>query len=89
MDSSLPLLLPARASVASTQALHEWTPKQYLNGPQPPPMDDLKQQELEMAAARQMADGKVVKKTRPRRTVDYTSDLGRWANVCVQSSIGR
>ncbi|KAF7965133.1 hypothetical protein HWV62_45525 [Athelia sp. TMB] len=80
MDSSLPLLLPARASVASTQALHEWTPKQYLNGPQPPPMDDLKQQELEMAAARQMADGKVVKKTRPRRTVDYTSDLGRWAN---------
>lgn len=46
-------------------------------------MDDIKQQELEMAAARQMMDGKVVKKTRPRRTVDYTSGLGRWANVSL------
>ncbi|KAI6123197.1 hypothetical protein EDD16DRAFT_1725335 [Pisolithus croceorrhizus] len=32
-----------------------------------------------MATARQLADGKVVKKTRPRRTVDYNDGLGRWA----------
>lgn len=86
VGSSLPLLLPGRDSIAASYAQHEWTPTQYLNGPQPPPTDDLRQQELEMAAARQMADGKVVKKTRPRRTVDYTSDLGRWTNVCAQET---
>jgi polyadenylation factor subunit 2 len=52
-----------------------------MSEPQPPPMDDMKLQELEMAAARQMMDGKIVKKTRPRRTVDYNGGLGRWALV--------
>ncbi|KIJ63326.1 hypothetical protein HYDPIDRAFT_113306 [Hydnomerulius pinastri MD-312] len=32
-----------------------------------------------MAAARQLADGKAVKKTRPRRTVDFNGGIGRWA----------
>ncbi|KAI6106491.1 hypothetical protein EV401DRAFT_2008551, partial [Pisolithus croceorrhizus] len=32
-----------------------------------------------MATARQLADGKAVKKTRPRRTVDYNGGMGRWA----------
>lgn len=44
-------------------------------------MDDAKLQEAEMAAARQMMDGKLVKKTRPRRTVDYTGGVGRWGLV--------
>lgn len=48
---------------------------------QPPPVDDAKLQEAEMAAARQMMDGKLVKKTRPRRTVDYTGGVGRWGLV--------
>ena len=46
-------------------------------------MDDMKLQELEMAAARQMMDGKIVKKTRPRRTVDYNGGLGRWGLVSI------
>ncbi|KAI6125282.1 hypothetical protein EV401DRAFT_1938833 [Pisolithus croceorrhizus] len=37
-----------------------------------------------MATARQLADGKVVKKTRPRRTVDYNDGLGRWALVSYE-----
>ena len=31
--------------------------------------------------ARQLMDGKTVKKVRPRRTVDYGGPLGRWALV--------
>lgn len=84
MSSSLPLLLPQKAIPTPNSASHlEWTPKKYLSEPQPPPMDDVKLQELEMAAARQMMDGKIVKKTRPRRTVDYNGGLGRWALVCL------
>ncbi|KAJ7885406.1 WD40-repeat-containing domain protein [Mycena leptocephala] len=47
----------------------EWTPSRYLSAPQPPPLE---------ANARQFADGKPLKKTRPRRTVDYNGGLGRW-----------
>ncbi|KZT11127.1 WD40 repeat-like protein [Laetiporus sulphureus 93-53] len=32
-----------------------------------------------MAMARQLMDGKPVKKVRPRRTVDYSGPMGRWA----------
>ncbi|KAF8481418.1 WD40-repeat-containing domain protein [Gautieria morchelliformis] len=34
-----------------------------------------------MAAQRQLMDGKALKKTRPRRTVDYAGGMGRWALV--------
>lgn len=44
-------------------------------------------QELE-ANARQFADGKPVKKTRPRRTVDYNGGLGRWTLVRSQECPG-
>lgn len=78
----LPILLPQKSIPTPNSASHlEWTPKRYLSEPQPPPLDDTKLQELEMAAARQMLDGKIVKKTRPRRTVDYNGSLGRWAMV--------
>lgn len=80
----LPILLPEKAIPAPGSVSHfEWTPRRYLSEPQPPPPDDAKLQELEMAAARQILDGKIVKKTRPRRTVDYNGGLGRWALVSI------
>lgn len=85
--SSLPILLPASVIPKSSPSqYHEWKPQRYLSEPQPPPQDDGKVIEQEMANARQMLDGKIVKKTRPRRTVDYNGTLGRWAlvsSLCV------
>jgi hypothetical protein len=40
--------------------------------------------EAELANARQMIDGKLIKKTRPRRTVDYNGGMGRWLLVCCR-----
>ncbi|KAI0046905.1 WD40 repeat-like protein, partial [Auriscalpium vulgare] len=74
--SSLPLLLPQHPAKESTFA--EWKPQRHLQPPQPPVTDDARTQELEMAAARQMLDGKALKKTRPRRTVDYAGGMGRY-----------
>jgi polyadenylation factor subunit 2 len=79
-------MLPLLAPQTSLPRPHryeniEWTPKKHLSAPQPPPIDDAKQHEVEMANARQALDGKTVKKTRPRRTVDYNGGLGRWALV--------
>jgi polyadenylation factor subunit 2 len=79
MASSLPLLLPPKS--IPTKTYREWTPKNYMAAPQPPLQDDSKMQEMEMAAARHFLDGKTIKKTRPRRTVDYNGGLGRWALV--------
>ena len=80
--SSLPILLPASVIPKSSPSVyHEWKPQRYLSEPQPPPQDDGKIIEQEMASARQMLDGKIIKKTRPRRTVDYNGTLGRWALV--------
>lgn len=82
MSSALPILLPPKAVPSSSTRSHlEWTPKRYLSEPQPPPADDTKVQEQEMANARQALDGKLIKKTRPRRTVDYNGGMGRWALV--------
>lgn len=79
---SLPILLPASAIPKPSPSLyHEWKPQKYLSEPQPPPQDDGKVIEQEMANARQMLDGKIIKKTRPRRTVDYNGGMGRWALV--------
>ncbi|KAJ6606308.1 WD40-repeat-containing domain protein, partial [Mycena vulgaris] len=80
MTGALPILLPRGAVHHPPSAPHiEWKPSRYLSEPQPPPIDDAtRMQELE-ANARQFADGKPIKKTRPRRTVDYNGGLGRWA----------
>jgi polyadenylation factor subunit 2 len=74
------LLLPKSALPGPSTSL-EWQPTRYLSDPQPPPVDDAKVQEQELANARQLLDGKQVKKTRPRRTVDYNSGMGRWILV--------
>ncbi|RDB24259.1 Polyadenylation factor subunit 2 [Hypsizygus marmoreus] len=78
--ATLPVLLPGGHTPPGASTSHlEWIPKKYRTAPQPPPQDDGKLQELELASARQMLDGKLIKKTRPRRTVDYNGGLGRWA----------
>lgn len=85
MASALPVLLPPSA-LPRAPSSHEWSPKGYLEGPQPPPVDDARMMEQEMAVARQLADGKAVKKTRPRRTVDYNGGMGRWNLVSTIES---
>ncbi|KIK19561.1 hypothetical protein PISMIDRAFT_623653 [Pisolithus microcarpus 441] len=79
MTTTVPLLLPPTAIPKPASSEHDWSPKRYLSGPQPPPVDDARVLEQEMATARQLADGKAVKKTRPRRTVDYNGGMGRLA----------
>ncbi|KAF8626376.1 hypothetical protein AX15_005026 [Amanita polypyramis BW_CC] len=79
MTSSLPVLLPSNALPQTQPIAHKpWLPRYYTLPPQPPPQDDAKLQELELANARQVLDGKMIKKTRPRRTVDYNGGMGRW-----------
>ncbi|THU98579.1 WD40 repeat-like protein [Dendrothele bispora CBS 962.96] len=78
-SSQLPVLLPSKSLPREPGIPHvDWKPKRYQNPPQPPPTDDAKIHEQEMAYARQFMDGKVIKKTRPRRTVDYNGGMGRW-----------
>lgn len=73
------VLLPSNVLPHKQPIAHiEWTPKRYENAPQAPPADDSKVQEQELAYARQFLDGKLVKKTRPRRTVDFNGGMGRW-----------
>jgi len=84
MASSLPLLLPQRSNFQPRNVPQlEWKPNRYLLDPQPPPQDESKLQEETLANARLMIDGKLIKKTRPRRTVDYNGGMGRWALVCT------
>lgn len=79
MAATLPILLPEKAIPRPTSTVNlEWTPTKYRSAPQPPPTDDIKFQDGD---ARQMLDGKLIKKTRPRRTVDYNGGMGRWALV--------
>ena len=81
MATTLPVLLPDRAIPrAPSTANLEWTPTQYRSAPQPPPTEDAKIQDGD-ARQIQMLDGKLIKKTRPRRTVDYNGGMGRWALV--------
>ncbi|PIL33001.1 transporter [Ganoderma sinense ZZ0214-1] len=72
----LPLLLPARYIPSQDASKIGWTPKRDLEVPNQPPPEDPRA--LEMDMARQLADGKPVKKVRPRRTVDYGGAMGRW-----------
>lgn len=82
MASSLPLLLPQKTLPQPPHVPHlEWKPKKYTTDLQPPPQDESKVQEETLANARLMIDGKLIKKTRPRRTVDYNGGMGRWALV--------
>jgi len=79
----LPLLLPNTFQPhPEAQSSLEWKPSKYLAPPLPPPLDDAKQHDQEMAQARQLIDGKAIKKVRPRRTIDYFAGMGRWALVC-------
>ena len=85
--ATLPLLLPAGVLELKTESdPQEWKPSKYLQAPQAPPRDDSKQHDLEMAAARQLIDGKAFKKVRPRRTVDYFAGVGRWTLVSFSVS---
>ena len=72
-----------------------WQPKNYLSSPQPPPQDEnaiSKLAELQSSLGAgagsgagvnpALLDGKILKKTRPRRTVDYNGGLGRLMLVC-------
>jgi polyadenylation factor subunit 2 len=76
-----PALLPATAEQG--QAARKWQPSKYTQPPQPPPQDEARQREIEMATARQLQDGKALKKIRPRRTVDYGGSMGRWILVSM------
>jgi hypothetical protein len=78
--AALPLLLPTQP--AKTTSSSAWEPKRHLQPPQPPVLDDQRIHDLELAVQRQLLDGKALKKTRPRRTVDYAGAMGRWALVC-------
>ena len=79
--AALPVLLPARSIPAENATKTTWVPKRNLDIPNPAPPEDPKA--LEMDMARQLADGKPVKKVRPRRTVDYGGAMGRWALVSL------
>ena len=84
--ATLPLLLPPGVlGVKSESDPQEWKPSRYLQAPQPPPTDDSRRHDQEMAAARQLVDGKAFKKVRPRRTVDYFAGVGRWTLVSSRS----
>ncbi|OCH88224.1 WD40 repeat-like protein [Obba rivulosa] len=76
-SAELPVLLPQNV-LPRPLARNEWTPKRDLSVPVPPPGDDARTHDQEMAIARQLMDGKTAKKVRPRRTVDYNGPMGRW-----------
>jgi polyadenylation factor subunit 2 len=78
--TTLPLLLPTQPP--KTTKYPAWKPQRHLQLPQPPVVDDQRIHDLELAVQRQLLDGKALKKTRPRRTVDYAGGMGRWALVC-------
>ncbi|KAH9948151.1 WD40-repeat-containing domain protein [Amylocystis lapponica] len=75
----LPVLLPQRSIPRAESAHCEWTPTRDRSVPNGPPGDEARTQDQEMAIARQLMDGKTVKKVRPRRTVDCSGGMGRWA----------
>ncbi len=75
--SPVPTLLPFALPQADSQA---WAPSKYLGEPQPPP-PDLERLAQEAAAQRAGMDPRAIKKVKPRRTVDYGGELGRWRLV--------
>jgi polyadenylation factor subunit 2 len=77
--TALPLLLPTQPAKATNSFV--WEPQLHRHPPLPPVVDDQRIHDLELAVQRQLLDGKALKKTRPRRTVDYAGGMGRWALV--------
>lgn len=80
VSSPLPVLLPQNVVPKSELTPYEWKPKRSPTDLMPVPAEE-RTHDQEMAMARQAMDGKVVKKVRPRRTVDYGGPMGRWALV--------
>ena len=80
--AGLPVLLPAKVQPPAEPSPFEWVPKLDLSTPAPAPLDDTSVDQ-EVAMARQALEGKVVRKVRPRRTVDYGGPMGRWGLVSV------
>ena len=80
--AALPVLLPARALPPTELSRFEWVPKADLSTPPPAPVDETTVDQ-EIAMARQAMEGKVVRKVRPRRTVDYGGPMGRWTLVSI------
>lgn len=78
--AALPVLLPSWSVPQQDEGKLGWKPQRNPEIPNPPPPEDPRA--LEMDMARQLADGKPVKKVRPRRTVDYGGAMGRWTLVC-------
>jgi polyadenylation factor subunit 2 len=78
--ATFPLLLSTQPT--KTTNYPKWKPQRYLHPPQQPVVDDQRIHDLELAVQRQLLDGKALKKTRPRQTVDYAGGMGRWALVC-------
>ena len=79
----VPLLLPEYSQPRPSS--NSWQPTNHLLPPNPPPVDEGQVRDQEMAAQRQLMDGKALKKTRPRRTVDYAGGMGRWALVSASA----
>ena len=79
----LPVLLPAKCLPPAERSPLEWVPKADLSTPAPAPVDETTVDQ-EIAMARQAMEGKVVRKVRPRRTVDYGGPMGRWTLVSVR-----
>lgn len=77
-------LLPSYA-VPSASLSSEWRPTRHPDVPAAPPEEEPNMAEIEMAAARQSMDGRPIKKTRPRRTVDFNGSMGRWHLVSVSN----
>ncbi|KAG8967051.1 pre-mRNA cleavage and polyadenylation factor (CPF) complex subunit [Tulasnella sp. 419] len=75
--SSAPVLLPTTNLKPPEGA---WKPNMFEEDPRPPP-PDIERQQQEEAAQKLGMDGKAIKKAKPRRTVDYGGELGRWAMI--------
>ena len=76
----VPLLIPAKHLLDTPDDV--WSPSKHKLPPEPPPPPPEMPISQEMAAA-QGIDGKLLlKKTKPRRTVDYFGPMGRWLYVC-------
>lgn len=74
------LLIPAKQLLDVPDDV--WFPSKHRLPPEPPPPPPEMPISQEMAAA-QGIDGKLLlKKTKPRRTVDYFGPMGRWLYVC-------
>jgi hypothetical protein len=77
--ATLPLLLPARPT--KTTNYPSWKYQRYHEALQPPVIDDQGIHDLEFAVQHQLLDGKVLKKTPPRRrwTMREGWAVGRWS----------